>query len=262
MIHNFCTDCGDNFFTFLVCGRYCADNPGLFKNADTAYVLAYAVIMLNTDAHNPIVWPKMSKSDFIRMNAMNDAEECAPTEMLEDIYDSIVKEEIKMKDESVIGANEKDTPKGKIQMKGILFDKYYKIPKPKGNKLLVSWKPDYLQLLKDSNEEFNLFVNHLLAINLTSSSKNPLVQMGWRLDRALSSQGAPCSICGSYDDIQMHHINPMSNIKSTKNVINKYKSSMERKQIPLCRKHHLFIHKGNWRNNPMKPSTIGEPSDG
>ncbi|XP_019057827.1 PREDICTED: brefeldin A-inhibited guanine nucleotide-exchange protein 5 isoform X1 [Tarenaya hassleriana] len=78
--------------------RYCADNPGLFKNADTAYVLAYAVIMLNTDAHNPMVWPKMSKSDFIRMNATNDPEDCAPTELLEEIYDSIVKEEIKLKD--------------------------------------------------------------------------------------------------------------------------------------------------------------------
>ncbi|KAM1605801.1 hypothetical protein PS2_026498 [Malus domestica] len=80
--------------------RYCADNPGLFKNADTAYILAYAVIMLNTDAHNPMVWPKMSKSDFVRMNAVDDAEECAPTELLEEIYDSIVKEEIKMKDET------------------------------------------------------------------------------------------------------------------------------------------------------------------
>ncbi|EEF46181.1 guanine nucleotide-exchange, putative [Ricinus communis] len=80
--------------------RYCADNPGLFKNADTAYVLAYAVIMLNTDAHNPLVWPKMSKSDFIRMNAMNDSEDCAPTDLLEEIYDSIVKEEIKMKDDA------------------------------------------------------------------------------------------------------------------------------------------------------------------
>ncbi|XP_031256027.1 brefeldin A-inhibited guanine nucleotide-exchange protein 5 isoform X3 [Pistacia vera] len=79
--------------------RYCADNPGLFKNADTAYILAYSVIMLNTDAHNPMVWPKMSKSDFVRMNAVNDAEECAPTELLEEIYDSIVKEEIKMKDD-------------------------------------------------------------------------------------------------------------------------------------------------------------------
>ncbi|KAF2285092.1 hypothetical protein GH714_037842 [Hevea brasiliensis] len=80
--------------------RYCADNPGLFKNADTAYVLAYAVIMLNTDAHNSMVWPKMAKLDFIRINSMNDAEDCAPTDLLEEIYDSIVKEEIKMKDDA------------------------------------------------------------------------------------------------------------------------------------------------------------------
>ncbi|KAG8080106.1 hypothetical protein GUJ93_ZPchr0007g4601 [Zizania palustris] len=70
-----------------------------FRLPDTAYVLAYAVIMLNTDAHNPMVWPKMSKSDFVRMNTVSDAEECAPKELLEEIYDSIVKEEIKMKDD-------------------------------------------------------------------------------------------------------------------------------------------------------------------
>ncbi|GAB2273813.1 Brefeldin A-inhibited guanine nucleotide-exchange protein 5 [Dionaea muscipula] len=78
--------------------RYCAHNPDLFTNADTAYVLAYAVIMLNTDAHNPMVWPKMSKAEFVRMNSMNDAEESPPKELLEEIYDSIVKEEIRMKD--------------------------------------------------------------------------------------------------------------------------------------------------------------------
>ncbi|GJV37474.1 retrovirus-related pol polyprotein from transposon TNT 1-94 [Tanacetum coccineum] len=61
--------------------RYCAINPGLFKNAETAYVLAYAVIMLNTDAHNPMVWPKMTKLEFVRMNATNDPEESAPTEL-------------------------------------------------------------------------------------------------------------------------------------------------------------------------------------
>ncbi|KAL0402578.1 UNVERIFIED_CONTAM: Brefeldin A-inhibited guanine nucleotide-exchange protein 5, partial [Sesamum latifolium] len=79
--------------------RYCADNPGLFKNADTAYVLAYAIIMLNTDAHNLMVSSKMSKSDFIHMITTNVFEESVPQELLEDMYDSIVKEEIEMKDD-------------------------------------------------------------------------------------------------------------------------------------------------------------------
>ncbi|GJX16154.1 brefeldin A-inhibited guanine nucleotide-exchange protein 5 [Tanacetum coccineum] len=75
--------------------RYCVDNQGLFKNANTAYFLAYAVIMLNTDADNLTVWPKMTKTEFVRINATNDPEESAPTELMEEIYDSIVNEEMK-----------------------------------------------------------------------------------------------------------------------------------------------------------------------
>lgn len=47
--------------------RYCKSNPKVFTSADTAYVLAYSVILLNTDAHNPMVKNKVSshKPDLI-----------------------------------------------------------------------------------------------------------------------------------------------------------------------------------------------------
>ncbi|XP_042038704.1 brefeldin A-inhibited guanine nucleotide-exchange protein 5-like isoform X1 [Salvia splendens] len=80
--------------------RYCTDNPGLFKTADTAYVLAYAIILLQADAHYLTGWPKLSRSDFIQMSAST-AEESAPQELLEEIYDNIVKEELVNKDDSV-----------------------------------------------------------------------------------------------------------------------------------------------------------------
>ena len=41
--------------------RYVNCNTDAFKSADVAYVLAYSVIMLNTDAHNPQVKVKMSQ---------------------------------------------------------------------------------------------------------------------------------------------------------------------------------------------------------
>ena len=41
--------------------RYVSCNPDAFKSADVAYVLAYSVILLNTDAHNPQVKHRMSK---------------------------------------------------------------------------------------------------------------------------------------------------------------------------------------------------------
>ncbi len=47
--------------------RYCRDNPGQFRTADGAYVLSFALIMLNTDAHNPQADKKLSQTDFVDM---------------------------------------------------------------------------------------------------------------------------------------------------------------------------------------------------
>ena len=47
--------------------RYCRDNPGQFRTADGAYVLSFALIMLNTDAHNPQADKKLSQTDFVNM---------------------------------------------------------------------------------------------------------------------------------------------------------------------------------------------------
>lgn len=47
--------------------RYCRDNPGAFRTADGAYLLAFALIMLNTDAHNPQADKKLALEDFVNM---------------------------------------------------------------------------------------------------------------------------------------------------------------------------------------------------
>jgi len=66
---------------------------------DTAYVLAYSVILLNTDAHNPQVKKRMTKADFIKNNrGINDGNDL-PEDFLFSIYDEIVTNEIRMKDE-------------------------------------------------------------------------------------------------------------------------------------------------------------------
>lgn len=79
--------------------RYVRCNPDAFKSADVAYVLAYSVIMLNTDAHNPMVKKKMSKEDFLRNNrGINDGGDLEK-EFMESLYDRIVLDEIKMNDD-------------------------------------------------------------------------------------------------------------------------------------------------------------------
>jgi brefeldin A-inhibited guanine nucleotide-exchange protein len=55
--------------------------------------------MLNTDAHNPQVKHRMTKNDFIKNNrGINDGNDL-PEEFLSTIYDEIVSNEIRMKDE-------------------------------------------------------------------------------------------------------------------------------------------------------------------
>ncbi|KAI0774114.1 Sec7-domain-containing protein [Fomes fomentarius] len=80
--------------------RYIAGNANApFANADTAYVLAYSTILLNTDAHNPQVKNRMTKPGFIANNrGINDGQDL-PEELLNAIYDEIVNNEIRMKDE-------------------------------------------------------------------------------------------------------------------------------------------------------------------
>lgn len=79
--------------------RYTAGNPGTFANADTAYILAFSVILLNTDAHNPQVKKPMSKVEFIKNNRGIDDGKDLDQDMLSSIYDEINANEIRMKDE-------------------------------------------------------------------------------------------------------------------------------------------------------------------
>lgn len=81
--------------------RYCKCNPKVFSSADTAYVLAYSVILLNTDAHNPMVKTKMSADDFIRNNRGIDDGKDVPEEYLRSLFERISRNEIKMKDDNL-----------------------------------------------------------------------------------------------------------------------------------------------------------------
>ena len=79
--------------------RYVTGNPNAFANADTAYVLAYSVILLNTDLHSTKVARRMTKDDFIKNNRGINDDADLPDEYLGNIYDEISKNEIVLKSE-------------------------------------------------------------------------------------------------------------------------------------------------------------------
>ncbi|KAK5691286.1 guanine nucleotide exchange protein for ADP-robosylation factor, partial [Elasticomyces elasticus] len=86
--------------------RYVTQNPNAFANADTAYVLSYSVILLNTDQHSSkMKGPRMTKEDFIKNNrGINDNQDLPP-EYLGSIYDEISSNEIVLDTEREHAAN-------------------------------------------------------------------------------------------------------------------------------------------------------------
>ncbi|TFK55672.1 hypothetical protein OE88DRAFT_1652091 [Heliocybe sulcata] len=85
---------------------YTINSQTPFASAGAAFVLAFSTIMLNTDAHSPQVKNRMTKADFLKNNkGINDGADL-PEEYLSTLYDEIVANEIRMKDEvaTVVGA--------------------------------------------------------------------------------------------------------------------------------------------------------------
>lgn len=82
--------------------KYCANStPEGIADKDSVYVLTYAIIMLNTDQHNPNVKTqnRMAFNDFSKnLRGVNGGKDFAP-EYLQDIYDSIKNNEIILPDE-------------------------------------------------------------------------------------------------------------------------------------------------------------------
>ena len=131
-------------------------------------------------------------------------------------------------------------PEGK-NLQGILYSKYAQIPKREHAKLPKNWTPPYVRNL-DSGGNLEDFINKV-AKQGRSNAKDPLIAAGWRLGRSLSVKGTPCDVCGSYFGVEMHHVNQIKNIPKSKSPLQRHKMSLARKQIALCRKHHLERHK-------------------
>jgi|GEM_PF-5394813 len=76
--------------------RYVEQHPGEMANSDAAYVLAFATVMLNTDAHSAAVKKKMTLEGFKNQNkGVNDGKDFSPA-FLEQLYNEIKSNEIKL----------------------------------------------------------------------------------------------------------------------------------------------------------------------
>uniref|UniRef100_A0A3B4UH67 IQ motif and Sec7 domain ArfGEF 3 n=1 Tax=Seriola dumerili TaxID=41447 RepID=A0A3B4UH67_SERDU len=85
--------------------RYCMCNPDVvqqFHNPDTIFILAFAVVLLNTDMYSPNIKPqrKMGLDDFIRNLRVDDGADI-PREMVAGIYERIQQRELRSNEDHV-----------------------------------------------------------------------------------------------------------------------------------------------------------------
>lgn len=85
--------------------RYISGNPdSAFVNAESAYVLAYSVVMLNVDQHSTKVKNRMKPENFVSNNRGINEGGDLPPELLLEIFEEIQKNEIKLDSEQADAA--------------------------------------------------------------------------------------------------------------------------------------------------------------
>jgi group II intron reverse transcriptase/maturase len=128
--------------------------------------------------------------------------------------------------ESIGVSREKIKDKTKIRV-GVSYTKFSQIP-----------KPDLAPLKKDFNPSFD----EAIKASPNFSDINPLNSLNWRVSRTVKLSGASCIICGTSQNIEMHHIRGVKYLKGL-SVHTIMMKTLNRTQVPLCPEHHKMAHK-------------------
>jgi group II intron reverse transcriptase/maturase len=72
-----------------------------------------------------------------------------------------------------------------------------------------------------------------------------------RVQRGRKDLKGPCTLCGSNQEIEIHHVRKLSKAKR-KDYLSSMMAKMNRKQIPVCKKCHIKIHQGVYDGKQIK----------
>jgi len=103
--------------------KFTTQNPEIFPSADTAFILAFSVIMLNTDLHNPSIKPekKMTPDAFKNMNRGIGADNSdLPAEFLTGIFERIKVNPFSLKEDDA--AREREAQKQQVFDPTVFFE--------------------------------------------------------------------------------------------------------------------------------------------
>jgi group II intron reverse transcriptase/maturase len=113
------------------------------------------------------------------------------------------------------------------------FGRDLKFVNKKGKEYKV-FRPDNLRMLPMS-ERFR--------INETTDI-DKLLNQTWSNSLTRSQFDEPCAICGTLDNLEIHHIKSVKDVRVKTRTYAQWIGGFYRKSIPLCKEHYLQLHKG------------------
>ena len=137
---------------------------------------------------------------------------------------------------------------------GILYSRYHDTPKPNKTALASTWRPDHeikiMKCLSGESKQLQVLKGKILKIILEEltegKSQDPMNRLKWRLAKGVKALLPPCSVCGSKQRVEMHHVRRFKEIERRVSAVSPLYThviAMKRKQIPLCYKCHREAHR-------------------
>lgn len=80
---------------------------------------------------------------------------------------------------------------------------------------------------------------------------DPLSSLIYKVSTVVN-MGLPCSNCGSEDKVEMHHLKHIKTVNNDLDAFGKMMAKINRKQVPLCRKCHVEVHKGIYQGKSLR----------
>jgi hypothetical protein len=84
----------------------------------------------------------------------------------------------------------------------------------------------------------------------TGPARDPLksIETVWNSKFTKSKLHAKCVICGSESNVEMHHVRKIRDMKNPdkQDFFTRQMAAINRKQIPLCKDHHIRLHNNTW----------------
>jgi retron-type reverse transcriptase len=96
------------------------------------------------------------------------------------------------------------------------------------------FRPDNLRMLP-MNERFRV---------KETRDIDKMLSQTWSSSLTLSQFDEPCVICGTLDNIEMHHIKSVKSVRVKTRTYAQWIGAFQRKSIPLCKEHHILLHAG------------------